>query len=78
VALSSNFVVAVMVVSDSCGNIICGATKKILIKDVALGEAQVALLTIHTATSCGAYSLILEGDALNVGLAIQQPQLFEG
>jgi hypothetical protein len=78
VALSSNFVVATMVVSDSRSNIIGGTTKKILTKDVALGEAQVALLMVHTATSCGAYSLILEGDALNVVLAIQQPQLFEG
>jgi hypothetical protein len=35
-------------------------------------------LAVHTAASCGVYSLILEGDALNVVLAIQQPQLFEG
>jgi hypothetical protein len=66
------------VVSDSSGNIIGAATKKILTKDVTLGEAQAALLAVHTAASCSAYSLTLEGDALNVVLAIQQPQLFEG
>ena len=66
------------VVSDSKDNIIGVATKKILTKDVALGEAQTALLNVRTAVSCSVYSFILEGDALNVVLAIQQPQLFEG
>jgi hypothetical protein len=78
VALSSDFAVAATAVSDSNGNIIGAATKKILTKDVALGEAQAALLAVHTAASCSVYSLIFEGDALNVVLAIQQPQLFEG
>jgi hypothetical protein len=50
----------------------------IWILGVGLGEAQAALLAVHTVASCGVYSLILEGDALNVVLAIQQPQLFEG
>jgi hypothetical protein len=75
VALSSDFAVATIVVSDFNGNIIGAATKKILTKDVALGEAQAALLAVHIAASCDVYSLIL---ALNVVLAIQQPQLFEG
>jgi hypothetical protein len=39
-----------------------------------LGEAHAALLAVQTIASCSAYSLILEGDALNVVLAIQQPQ----
>jgi hypothetical protein len=78
VALSSDFAMVVTVVSDSNDNIIGAATKKILTKDVTLGEAQATLLAVHIAASCGAYSLILEGDALNVVLAIQQPQLFAG
>ena len=77
VAFSSEFAVAAMVVGDSNGNIIGAATKKILTKDVALREAQATLLVVHI-TTCGAYSLILEGDALNVVFAIQQPQLFAG
>jgi hypothetical protein len=43
VALSLDFAMVAMVVSDSNGNIIEAATKKILTKDVALGEAQAAL-----------------------------------
>jgi hypothetical protein len=78
VALSSNFAVTATVISDSNGNTIRSTTKKILIKDVALGEAQANLLAIHIVASCGVYPLILEGDVLNVVLAIQQPQLFEG
>jgi hypothetical protein len=61
------------VISDSNGNIIGAATKKILTKDVVLGEAQAALLAVHTTAYCGVYSLILKGDALNVVLPIQQP-----
>lgn len=60
------------------GNIIGVATRKILAKDAALGAAHAALLAVQTATSCGAYSFILEGDALNIVLAIQQPQLYVG
>jgi hypothetical protein len=78
VVLSSDFAVAATVVSNSNGNTIGAATKKILTKDVALGEALAALLAVQTATSSDAYSLILEEDALNAVLAIQQPQLFEG
>jgi hypothetical protein len=78
VVLSSNFAVTATVISDSNGNTIRATTKKILTKDVALGEVQATLLAVHTVASCSVYSLILEGDALNVVLAIQQPQLFEG
>jgi hypothetical protein len=58
------------VISDSNGNIIGVATKKIFTKEVALGKAHATLLAVQSATSCGAYFLILEGDALNVVLAI--------
>jgi hypothetical protein len=71
VTLSSNFALIVMVISDSNGNIIGAAIKKIFTKDVALGEAHAAFLAVQTAAACGCYSLILEGDALNVVLAIQ-------
>ena len=73
VALSSDFTVAVTVVSDSNGNIIRAATKKILTKDVALGEALAAFLAVQTIASYSAYSLILKWNALNVVIAIQQP-----
>ena len=78
VALSLDFAVVATIISDSNDNIIGVATKKILTTDVALGEAQAALLAVYTAASCCVYSLILEGDALNVVLAIQQPWLFGG
>ena len=38
-----------------------------------LGEAHAAILAIQTVASSSGYSLILEGDALFVVLAIQQP-----
>lgn len=37
-----------------------------------------AILAIHIAASCDSYSLILEVGALNVILAINEPQLFVG
>jgi hypothetical protein len=70
VTLSLGFAMAATVISDSNGNIIGVATKKIFTKEVALGEAHATLLAVQSATSCGAYFLILEGDALNVVLAI--------
>jgi hypothetical protein len=34
-----------------------------------------ALLAIQSAASLGVYSLILEGDAINILLAIQKPEV---
>jgi hypothetical protein len=68
VTLSLGFAMAATVISDSNGNIIGVATKKIFTKEVVLGEAHEILLAVQSATSCGAYFLILEGDALNVVL----------
>lgn len=53
---------------------ICAVTKKLFTKDAAIVEAQAALLAVHTVASC---SVLLEGDALNVVLAVQKPHLFD-
>jgi hypothetical protein len=77
VAVKSDFSDAAMVLSDSNGNIIQAITKRLFTTDVALGEAQAALLTIHSAASFGVYSLILEGDVINIILAIQNLDFFK-
>jgi hypothetical protein len=48
----------------------------LLTKDDSIGEAQATLLAAQTATFCGPSSLILEGDALTITLAINSPNLF--
>jgi hypothetical protein len=65
-----------MVLSDSNGKIIHAATKRLSTTDASIGEAQAALLASQIASSIVIYSLILEGDAINIILAIQQPDLF--
>jgi hypothetical protein len=50
---------AATVINDSDGNIIKVITKRLTTNDAAIGEAQVALLAIQTATSCGVNSLII-------------------
>lgn len=77
VAVKSDFAVAAMVLSDSNGNIVQAVTKRLSTTDAAIGEAQAALLAVQCAASFGVYSLILEGDAINIILAIQQPDLFQ-
>ncbi|GLT57767.1 hypothetical protein SLA2020_307160 [Shorea laevis] len=77
VAVKSDFSVAAMVLSDSTGKIIHAATKRLSTTDSAIGEAQAALLACKTTTSLGIYSLLLEGDAINIILAIQQPSIFK-
>lgn len=42
-----------------------------------VGEAQAALLATQVAASNGIYSLLIEGDAINIILAIQQPDLLK-
>jgi hypothetical protein len=76
VAVKNDFSVAAMVLSDSNGKIIHAATKRLSTTDASIGEAQAALLASQIASSLGIYSLILEGDAINIILAIQQPDLF--
>jgi hypothetical protein len=77
VAVKSEFYVAVMVLSDYNGNIIQAITKRLSTTDTAIGEAQAALLAIQSVASFGVYSLILEGDAINIILTIQNPDLFK-
>jgi hypothetical protein len=71
VAVKNDFSVAAMVFSDSNGKIIHAATKRLSTTDASIGEAQAALLASQIAYSLGIYSLILEGDAINIILAIQ-------
>ena len=52
-------------------------TKHLSTTDAPIREAQVALLTIQSAASFGVYFLILEGDAINIILAIQNLNLFK-
>jgi len=42
-----------------------------------LSEAQAALLASQIASSLGIYTLVLEGDTINILLAIQQPAVFK-
>jgi hypothetical protein len=42
-----------------------------------ISEAQAALLASQIASSLVIYTLVLEGDAINILLAIQQPALFK-
>ncbi|GLT72718.1 hypothetical protein SLA2020_446260 [Shorea laevis] len=62
VALRPDFAVAATVISDSKGNIIKAATKRLSIQDVAaIGEAHAALLAIQTATIVESILLSLKG-----------------
>jgi hypothetical protein len=76
VAIRDNFAVAAAVISDTAGNIILAATQKLHSTDVLLGEASAALLTTRLAASTGYGCFALEGDALLVILAVNQPHLF--
>jgi hypothetical protein len=76
VVIKNDFSVAAMVLSDSNGKIIHAVTKRLSTTDATIGEAQVALLASQIASSLGIYSLTLEGDAINIILSIQQPDLF--
>jgi hypothetical protein len=48
------------------------ATKRFSTLDAAIGETQAVLLASQVASFLGIYSLTLEGDAINIILAIQQ------
>jgi len=76
VAIRDNFAVAAAVISNSDGEIILAATQKLSITDALAGEAFAALLTSRLATSVGLENFLLEGDALLVILAVNQPYLF--
>ena len=74
--MKSDFAVTIMVLSDLNGNIIQTITRHIFTTYAPIGEDQVTLLTIQSATSFKMYSLILKGDAINI-LAIQNLKFFK-
>jgi hypothetical protein len=76
VAVRDSFVVAVVVLSDENGVIVAAATQKLHYTEALQREALVALLTSRLAASFGCYLFSLEGDALLVVLAINNPPLF--
>jgi hypothetical protein len=69
--VKSDFYVAAMLFNDSNGNIFHDATKHLSTTHAAVGEAQATLLAIQFAASLGIYLLGLEGDAINIIIAIQ-------
>jgi hypothetical protein len=76
VAIRDNFAVAAAVISNSDGEIILAATQKLSITDALIGEASADLLTTRLATFIGLGNFLLEGDALLVILAVNQPHIF--
>jgi hypothetical protein len=76
VAVKDSFSVAAAVVSDENGDILNAATQKLHGSDALQGEAHAALLAVRLAYSMGCRLIALEGDALLVILAINNPPLF--
>jgi hypothetical protein len=76
VAIRDDFAVAAAVISDYSGEVILAATKRLSSSDVLMGEAAAALLSTQLAISAGVRQFHLEGDALLVILAVNQPLLF--
>jgi hypothetical protein len=68
--------VAATVISDSYGEVVLAATKRLLSTDVLVGEAAAALLSTRLAASAGVGHFLLEGDALLVILVVNQPLVF--
>jgi hypothetical protein len=62
--------------SDEKGDILSAATQKLHSTNALQGEAHAALLAIRLADSMGCRLVALEGDALIVILAINNPLLF--
>ena len=67
---------AAPVISNFSGEIICAATQKLFSSDALYGEASATLLASRLATLSGFNNFMLEGDALLVILAVNQPHLF--
>ncbi|XP_059446389.1 uncharacterized protein LOC132177930 [Corylus avellana] len=76
VAVRSSFSVAAGVISDASGNMIMVVTHKLSSTDALAGEAFAALLTSRLAVSLTSDKFCIEGDALLVVLAINNPSLF--
>lgn len=75
-AVRADFVVAIVMINDHVSGIIYAATKRIFTQDADIGEAQAAFLATHTASLYEVHNLILEENAINIILAIQNPSLF--
>jgi hypothetical protein len=75
-ASDSNFAAAAAVFSDSDDNITEAAIRRLPTADASIGEALATLLIAHLAASRGCNSLIVEGDAHAIILAINRPSLF--
>jgi hypothetical protein len=76
VVVKGSFAVATAMLSDEWGAIVGAAMMKLHCSDALQGEAIVALLTTRMSVSLGCNLLSLEGDALLVVLAINNPTLF--
>jgi hypothetical protein len=75
--IKGNFdVVAAAVLSDEKGAIVGAAPQRLYCSDALQGEALAALLTARLATSFGCNFFSLEGDALLVVLASNNPSIF--
>jgi hypothetical protein len=76
VAVRGSFSVATGVISDAFGNIIMAVTHKLPSTDALAREAFAALLTSRMAISLTSDNFCIEGDALLVVSAINNPPLF--
>ena len=61
------------VISNSSGETILDVTQRLSYIDVLMGEAFAALLSSRLVASTSAAHFLLEGDALLVTLAVNQP-----
>ena len=76
VAIRDNFAVAATVINDFSGNITLAGRQKLHFTYVLLGETTTALLASRLASTTGRSCFALEGDALLVILAMNQPHFF--
>jgi hypothetical protein len=76
VAVRGSFAVAAAVLSDDKGDIVAAATQRLNCIEALHGEALAALLTSRLAATFGCNLFSLEGDALLVVSAINNPSLF--
>ena len=71
-----SFVVATTVISDDNGSIFAATMLKLSFINALQGETHATLLAAHLAASLGFGSILLEGDALLVILAINSHSFF--
>jgi hypothetical protein len=76
VAIRDNFFVAVAGIRNFFRKIILAVTQKLYVSNVLIGEVSTTLLVTRLAASTGIGDFMLEGDALLVIVAVNQPHLF--